>query len=332
MVKQYKVKIEKIIPQTNDTNAYVLVPVGESDGLFDYNVGQFYMLQADLTRQNREGKDVQETDKRAYSIVSNPLNREYVELLIKVDFPKKDWENKSAEERKELRPPFAEYFMEQHKAGDECVLIGPNGRFLKPVFDNNEEYVAYWYSGSGIPSGLSLCEYVLQKGLRKKIILFGSNKTAQDVIYHERIKKLVESSASAMRFVCTLTRENIVEIPQSIENTVIYRTGRFWSGNENTFQKYAGSDARKYHHAICGSSSFISGTTRSRKDGRMIKGICKNETCRKEFGSVRDRSGNLIKTCDNCGGEIDVFRGMKNRLIEVGVEEKSIEIDQFYLH
>ena len=107
MVKQYKVKVEKIIPQTSDTNAYVLVPVAESDGLFDYDVGQFYMLEAGLTRQNREGKDVQETDKRAYSIVSNPLNREYVELLIKVDFPRKDWENKSAEERKELRPPFA---------------------------------------------------------------------------------------------------------------------------------------------------------------------------------------------------------------------------------
>ena len=78
MVKQYKVKIEKIIPQTSDVNAYVLVPVGERDGLFDYNVGQFYMLQAEVTRQNREGKVVQETDKRAYSIVSNPLNKEYV--------------------------------------------------------------------------------------------------------------------------------------------------------------------------------------------------------------------------------------------------------------
>ncbi len=332
MVKQYKVKIEKIIPQKSDANAYVLVPVGESDGLFDYNVGQFYMLQAELTRQNREGKDVHETDKRAYSIVSNPLNREYVELLIKTDFPKKDWENKSLEERKVLHAPFAEYFMEQYKAGDECVLIGPNGRFLKPVLDNNEEYVAYWYASSGIPSGLSLCEYFLRNGARKKIILFGSNKTMQDVIYHERIKKLVQSSVGAMRFVCTLTRENVVEIPESIENSIIYRTGRFWSNNENTLQKYAGSDAMKYHHAICGSSTFITGTTKSRKDGRMIKGICKNETCRKEFASVRDRSGNLIKTCDNCGGEIEVFRGIKDRLIEVGIQENSIEIDQFYLH
>ena len=331
MANQYRVKIEKIVPQTKNSSAYLLVPLNKDDGFFDYNVGQFYMLQAEIDRENKEGKNVRETDKRAYSIVSHPLSNDYIELLVQKDFLKANWEKKSIEERRSLKPPFAEYFMEQYKEGDECLLIGPNGRFLKHTLDNNEECMAYWYAGSGIPSGLSLCEYVLAKGLKKKILLFGSNKRLEDIVYHDRILKDINSSEGLLQFICTLTGES-VDIPTSQLGKIIYRKGRFFSNNENSLQKYIGSDWSRYYHAICGSSSFINGTTRSRKDNRIIKGICKNDSCKKEFASVHDKSGNLIGTCDNCGGEIEIFKGIKDRLVEIGVEEKVIETDQFYLH
>jgi ferredoxin-NADP reductase len=332
MIKQYRVKIDKVIRETNESAAYLFVPIDDSDGLFDYTVGQFYTLQADIDRQNKEGKNVQERDKRAYSIVSTPMNKEYIELLLQIDFPKDKWEGKALEERRTLQAPFAQYFIEQYKEGDECVLIGPNGRFLKSVFDNNEDHIAYWYASSGIPSGLSLCEYVLENGLKKKIILFGSNKTLEDVIYHDRIRKAVDSSDGMMQFICTLTRQELTGVPPSSPNKIIYRTKRFFSDHENTLQKYTGLEWPKFHHAICGSSSFINGAKKSRKDNSVIRGMCTNESCKKEFKSVTDKSGTVIQICDICGAEVEIFKGIKNRLIDIGVKENRIEMDQYYLH
>lgn len=221
--------------------------------------------------------------------------------------------------------------MEQYKEGDECLLTGPNGHFLKPVFENSEWYIAYWYSGSGIPSGLSLCEYFLESEFDPDIILFGSNKFMDDVIYHDRIKKVVENSEGHTKFVCTVTRQKEVELPPSQKGAITYRTGRFWS-DKNPLQDYKGPYWVKYHHAICDSSSFINGTTKSRKDNKIVKGICENEECRKEFAHIRDKMGHPIRTCDSCGGVVELFRGIRDHLIDAGVDERCIEIDQFYLH
>lgn len=332
MIKQYRVKIEKVVRETKESAAYLFVPIDDSDGLFDYTVGQFYMLEADIDRQNKEEKNVRERDKRAYSIVSTPMNKEYIELLLHIDFQKDLWEGKTLEERRTLQAPFAQYFIEQYKEGDECVLIGPNGRFLKSVLGNNEDHIAYWYASSGIPSGLSLCEYVLENGLKKKIILFGSNKTLEDVIYHDRIRKAIDSSNGRILFLCTLTRQELTEVPHSIPEKIIYREARFFSDNENTLQKYADLEWTKFYHAICGSSSFINGAMKSRKNNSIIRGMCSNVSCKKEFRSVTDKSGTMIRICDTCGAEVEIFKGIKNRLIDIGVMEKRIETDQFYLH
>lgn len=103
MTQQYRVKIDKVIPQTDESNAYLFVPKDHGNGdIFDYDIGQFFILEAEVERENKKGKIVQETDKRPYSIVSNPMNKEHIELLIKEEFDKDDWEAKSMQGREKL--------------------------------------------------------------------------------------------------------------------------------------------------------------------------------------------------------------------------------------
>lgn len=290
MPQKYTVRIERINNETHDSKSYIFVPVNSSHGLFDYMPGMFYMLEAEIERPESlkfdlkekvmvgSGKTVRVKDRRAYSIVSSPTEDGYIELLIKSE-----------------GGAFAPYFLEQAKVGDLCVLEGPSGKFMKKLFDNNENEICCWSAGSGIPSTMSLMRYKLDKGLKMEVIAFDSNKTTSDTIYLERIKKLVKQSED-FKAVFTVTRESPDKTPRSEGSAIVFRSGRFWPEGENTLEKYADENWRTTFNTICGSSTFINGKS-------------------------RDDQGRIVK----------IGMGIEDHLLRVGMSEQKIDKDQYYL-
>lgn len=287
MVQKYKMQIEKITSQTEDSKTFIFVPTDNDQGLFNYLPGQFFLLEAEITRPKimaydkakkmmaGSGENVRIVDKKAFSVVTSPTEAGYIELLVKSE-----------------RGVFAPYFLEQARAGDICTFTGPQGNFMKNIFQRGEKAVACWSSGSGIPSTVSLMKFVLDNGLATKIIVFDSNKSMDDIIFHDRIKNLIGQSDNFIA-VFTNTRESTAQ--KSNNPNIFYSNGRFWS-RENTLEKYAGSDWKNYFNTICGSSSFINGKS-------------------------RDERGLLTK----------LGKGAEDNLLEVGVPATRIDKDQFYL-
>ena len=288
MAQKYKVQIEEIRKETDDSKSLVLIPIGFADGLFDYLPGQFFILEAEIERPktmhfDKERKvmigsdeTVRITDRRAFSIVSSPTEEGYVELLVKSE-----------------RGSFVPHFIEQARAGDTCTLTGPQARFMHSIFKNGEKLIACWSAGSGISSTISLMKFILDKGLDAKIFVFDSNRTIEDIIYYERIKKLVDQS-EIFSAVFAITRKT-KQLPIS-DSRVNYLGGRFWAGGENLLKKLAGDAWQSCFNSICGSSSFINGKS-------------------------RDELGRPVKTGN----------GIEDYLLESGIPKDKIDKDQFYL-
>ena len=132
MPTRYEVKVEKIITESDDSKSYIFNPISNDEGLYDYLPGQFFMLESEITRPETivydkesksmipSGPEVVVTEKKAYSVVSSPTQKGFVELMVKSE-----------------SGVFAPYLLEQLKEGDGCVLIGPQGNFMKELFVNN---------------------------------------------------------------------------------------------------------------------------------------------------------------------------------------------------
>ena len=282
---QYEMKIEKIKQESKDSKSFILIPIDFSQGLFDYKPGQFFLLESEISRpkdlkfSNEKNKMIGSEKKenvlvkKAFSCVSSP-KEDFIELLVKSEGGN-----------------FAPFFLEQAKVGDTCKLGKPSGFFMKNIFENNEKQIACWSVGSGIPSTISLMRYVLENDLNKKIVVFDSNKTVDDIIFHEEIKELVNKSEN-FSVVFTLTREQ--EIPNSKEK-IFYEKGRFFT-SENTLKKYTGENWKNFFNTICGSSSFINGLKRNEK-----------------------------------GIPTKIDKGIEDILIELGIKKEKIDKDQYYL-
>ena len=288
MLTKYKMAIEKVTQETGDSRSFILVPVDFDDGLFNYMPGQFFTLEAEITRPKvmaydrtekmmvGGGEIVEILDRKAFSVVSSPTEDGFIEILVKSE-----------------KGAFAPYFLEQYKSGDTCTLVGPQGRFMHDMFQNQEKRIACWSAGSGIPSTISLMRFILDKGLDNKVVVFDSNRTIEDIIYHERIKKLVGESEN-FQASFTTTRGN--DIPKSNHPRISYSNGRFWTNGENTLEKHTDENWIEYFNTICGSSSFIN-------------------------GKARDENGKLAK----------LGKGIEDYLLEVGILQNKIDKDQFYL-
>lgn len=290
MPQKYKVRIERINTETKDSKSYVFVPIDYDSGLFNFMPGMFFLLEAEVNRPETlkfdpqtksivgSGKTIRVEERKAYSIVSSPMEKGYIELLVKSE-----------------GGVFAPYFLEQAKVGDVCVLEGPQGKFMKKLFETSEREIACWSAGSGIPSTMSLMRYTLDKGLETNIVVFDSNKTTADIIYLERIIELVRQS-EGFKAVFTITRETPDKIPESEGSSIAFAGGRFWPEGENSLEKYANGNWRDTFNTICGSSTFINGKSRD-EQGRPVK----------------------------------VGMGVEDHLLRVGLIPAKIDKDQYYL-
>ncbi|MBN1156832.1 FAD-dependent oxidoreductase [Candidatus Woesearchaeota archaeon] len=77
--------------------------------------------------------------------------------------------------------------MHNLKAGEKLVLAEPRGKYLN--YDETKDAVLI-AGGSGITPFISTIRYAIAKGIKKRIVLFFSNKTESDIIYREELKEI----------------------------------------------------------------------------------------------------------------------------------------------
>ncbi|MDP6642089.1 MAG: FAD-binding oxidoreductase [Candidatus Nanoarchaeia archaeon] len=175
-IKEFDLKISKIIEETYDTKTYRINLDGNE---LNFEPGQFVSLILDFPKDGKTEKI-----SRSYSISSSPLKKEYIDLTIK----------------KTNNGGVADYIVDNLKIDDKIKIKGPYGVF---IFKDEIKKVVFIAGGSGISSLMSMIRYDIDKKLDTNLTLLFSNKTPEDIIFR---KELEELKNKGIKIVDTLTR------------------------------------------------------------------------------------------------------------------------------
>lgn len=157
--------INRIIQDANATFSLQLVP--QRGDVFPYKPGQFSMI-------HLFGDDgVTMWQKKAYSMASEPMNREYLEFGIKIhgDFTQK---------------------MATLKERDVVGVEGPYGIFTYDA-DTHKDVVMF-AGGIGITPFISMIRFATEQQLGNKILLYYFNQTEEDISYKSVIDDLASKN------------------------------------------------------------------------------------------------------------------------------------------
>ena len=146
--------LNRIIQDTSATFCLQLVP--QRGDVFEYKPGQFSMVH--LFKDD----GVTTWQKKAYSMSSEPLNREYLEFGIKIhgDFTQK---------------------MATLKEKDVVGVEGPYGIFTYDA-DRHTDVVMF-AGGIGITPFISMIRFATEQKLQNKILLYYFNQTEGDISF-----------------------------------------------------------------------------------------------------------------------------------------------------
>lgn len=150
---------------------------------FNFKPGQFIMVNYETVKDNSLVNV-----KRAYSISSSPLNKDYIELV----FDKKPH-------------GLVSNYLYSLKENDVIEITMPNGFFT--FEDSIKEDIVLIGAGTGIAPFLSIINYIKDKELKNKITLIYSCKTKRDIILYEELKKIKDGSKN-FEYHITLTQDN----------------------------------------------------------------------------------------------------------------------------
>lgn len=200
MIEKRTFRICNIVSETADVKTFRLIPVDKKP--FKFKAGQFVNVFLD---------DVC----RPYSISSSPKNPDVIELTIKLVNGK-------------MTSKIAKL-----KEDDEVQIAGPFGDFS---FDSDVVMIA---CGIGLPPMMSHIREILDKKLRKNVVLFYSARTKNDMLFRDVLDK-IQGDCPSVKVVYIITREK----PQGLtcENR------RF---DLEMLKKYV-SNPEKKHYLVCG--------------------------------------------------------------------------------
>lgn len=178
-VKEFEVTVESI---TDMTDIIKLVrfrlPEGEE---INFKAGQYVQLKAPLY----EGND--EEIYRAYSIASNPSDKNHIDLVI-------GYVDKGV----------ATTYVHRHlQVGDIANINGPYGDFFYQA-DNDRDMILVAV-GTGIAPILSILNHMQENNIQRKATFFFGAKTPSDLFMLDYFKKL-EETLYDFKFVPTLSR------------------------------------------------------------------------------------------------------------------------------
>lgn len=158
----YWLTIHSIVQETSDTKSFLLKGTNEQ---IAYQPGQFLTLLHPLHPAIR----------RSYSLSSHPQLDECMRITVK-------------------RIPNGEYsrwLFDDAKAGDQIETIGASGYFTLPDQLDENTTLLLLAAGSGITPVFSLLKELLYFR-KQKIIFIDSNRSVEDILFHNELLKLKE--------------------------------------------------------------------------------------------------------------------------------------------
>ena len=181
MAQFYKLKIQDIYKETDDTSVVSFAVPNELKQDFKFRQGQHLTLKADIN-----GEDV----RRSYSLCSGPNDNQW-QVAVKLISGGK----------------FSTHINENLKTGDELEVMVPSGTFGVEVQPEASKNYLFFAAGSGITPVLSMLKAHLSAEPNATCKLFYVNKTAKSIIFKEALEQLRNKYFGRLEIYYFLTKE-----------------------------------------------------------------------------------------------------------------------------
>jgi ferredoxin-NADP reductase/ferredoxin len=159
-----RLRVADIIEETSTAKTFRLV--AEDGYLPPFLAGQYIALSIEVGPVRTS---------RPYSISSPPNQTGYYDLTV----------------RRVESGLVSNYLLDQVQRGDRLEGSGPAGHFYyNPLF--HDPVMVCLAGGSGITPFMGMIQEIVDCGLDRTVHLFYGNKTIEDGVFHERLKKLSE--------------------------------------------------------------------------------------------------------------------------------------------
>lgn len=159
----YKGIVQDIIKETPNIKLFRI----KLDKPINYLSGQFVMISLDNVK-NQSGFPL----KRSYSIASEPVNKDYLELCIKI-----------------LEEGQLTHSLNQLKKGDSVNVDGPFGKFLMEEPKGGSNKIIFIGTGAGIAPLISMIGHSLKKSKKEMILIYGF-RNPEDFCYKKELNDL----------------------------------------------------------------------------------------------------------------------------------------------
>jgi len=162
------------------------------DKLPDFLPGMFMMISISFKDARGDKKDM----KRAFSIASSPLQKDYLEFFVKAS-----------------RQGSVSEALCHLKQGDQIEMSGPFGRFvLDETLDDGTvkddvRPVFFIGAGTGIAPLMSMLRTLIGRGSKREIFLFHGASFFEGLAYHDELIK-IEKENDNFHYIPSLSRVN----------------------------------------------------------------------------------------------------------------------------
>lgn len=166
-------KVKTIKKETSESVSIEFEIPTELEQEYSFKAGQFLTLKSDIN-----GADV----RRSYSICSTPKSG-ILKVVVK-QIPNGVYST------------FANNYI---KEGDFIEVAKPSGNFYVQTQSNNKKHYTLIAAGSGITPIIAVLKTILIEEPLSKVTLFYGNKTPEQTIFFEELKKLQETYAEKLK-------------------------------------------------------------------------------------------------------------------------------------
>ncbi len=160
----YKLTVEKITKETDDTVSLSFIIPEDLIDTFKYHHGQYLTLKFDING---------ESHRRAYSMSSAP-DDEHVTVTVK----------------RVQDGTVSTYINDHIQSGSEIEVMPPQGRFFSPLKEENRKTYYLFGAGSGITPLMSIIKSILEKEPQSTVFLFYGNRSEESIIFKEKLHQL----------------------------------------------------------------------------------------------------------------------------------------------
>jgi ring-1,2-phenylacetyl-CoA epoxidase subunit PaaE len=236
-VEFHKLKVSKIVNETDDTVAVSFDVPEILTSTFQFTQGQYLTL-----KFNVDGDEV----RRAYSLCSSPVDYEWTVAVKKVSKGK-----------------LSNHIFSSVKVGDMVDVMPPQGRFFTSLMAEQRKSYYLFAAGSGITPILSILKTILEVEPASTVFLLYGNRSEDSIIFRSQLEDLQK------RYEGQLFVEHILSQPKKEKAgglSGLFSKGKIsWTGRVGRVSKAVVEDfitkypkrSKEAEYFICGPAGLI---------------------------------------------------------------------------